>query len=93
MVVPCPNLNPMRCPPRSHLNSQHQADEVYHHLLIGQLNADESQQAVERLVVLLYVRLLLTAQVDVSVELLGMLGLGEGGGKFAVGWGWRQEGQ
>ena len=41
--------------------------------LVGQLDADECQQAVERLVVLTYVRFLLTAQVDVSVELLGVL--------------------
>lgn len=66
----------MSCPHQSHLNSQHQADKVYHHLLVGQLNADESQQAVERLVVLLYVRFLLTAQVDVPVELLGVLEIG-----------------
>lgn len=66
---------------RSHLHSQHQADEVHHHLLIGQLDADERQQAVECLVVLLYVCLLLTAQVDVSVELLGVLGVGRGGAR------------
>lgn len=63
------------------LNSQHQADEVYHHLLIGQLDADERQQAVESLVVLLYVGFLLTAQVDVSVELLGVLEMGMGWGQ------------
>lgn len=63
---------------RPHLNSQHQADEVYHYLLVGQLDADERQQAVESLVVLLYVGFLLTAQVDVSVELLGVLEMGMG---------------
>ena len=69
-----------------HLNSQHQADQVHHHLLVGQLDADERQQAVQRLVVLLDVRLLLTAQVDVSVELLGVLERGgKGGGKATAG--------
>lgn len=46
---------------RPYLNGQHQSDEVHHHLLIGQLNADECQQAIECLIVLLDVRLLLTA--------------------------------
>ena len=52
---------------RPHLNSQHQSDEVHHHLLVGQLNAYEGQQAIECLIVFLDVRLLLTAQVDVPV--------------------------
>lgn len=60
MILIQPHIQP-------YLNSQHQSDEVHHHLLIGQLNADEGQQAVEGLVVLLDVCLLLTAQVDVSV--------------------------
>lgn len=81
---PVPTLCPAHT--RPHLNSQHQADEVYHHLLVGQLNADERQQAIERLVMLLYVRFLLTAQVDVSVELLGVLETGDkGGGQAPVG--------
>lgn len=77
---PSQTLHPAR--PRPHLNSQHQADEVHHHLLVGQLDAGQRQQAVQRLVVLLDVRFLLAAQVDVSVELLGML---EGGTRAGTG--------
>lgn len=78
--TPSQTLCPAR--PRPHLNSQHQADEVHHHLLVGQLDAGQRQQAVQRLVVLLDVRFLLAAQVDVSVELLGVL---EGGTRAGTG--------
>ena len=65
-----------RCDPD--LQGEGQPDEVHHHLLVGQLHAEQSQQVVEVLVVLPPAALLLAAQVDVAVELLAVL-QGEGG--------------
>lgn len=56
-----------------HLQGERQANEVHHHLFVGQLHAEKTQQREEGLVVLLAAALLLTAQVDVSVELLSVL--------------------
>lgn len=56
-----------------YLQGQCQANKVHHHLLIGQLHAEETQQSEEGLVVFTATALLLTAQVDVSVELLSVL--------------------
>lgn len=57
----------------ANLQGKRQANEVHHHLLVGQLHAEETQQSVEGFVVLLAAALLLTAQVDVSVQLLTVL--------------------
>lgn len=65
------------CP--GYLQGQRQADEVHHHLLVGQLHTEETQQGEEGLVVLPPAAQLLAAQVDVSVELLSVL-QSEGGG-------------
>lgn len=56
-----------------YLQGQRQADEVHHHLLVGQLHTEEAQQGEEGLVVLPPAAQLLAAQVDVSVELLAVL--------------------
>lgn len=56
-----------------HLQGQRQANEVHHHLFVGQLHAEETQQSVEGFVVLLAAALFLTAQVDVAVQLLTVL--------------------
>lgn len=64
---------------RRYLQGQRQADEVHHHLLIGQLHTEEAKQREEGLVVLPPAAQLLAAQVDVSVELLSVL-QSEGGG-------------
>lgn len=63
----------------SYLQGQRQADEVHHHLLVGQLHAEEAQQGEEGLVVLPPAAQVLAAQVDVSVELLSVLQWEEGG--------------
>ena len=57
----------------AHLQGERQPDEVHHHLLVGQLHAEQGQQVVEVLVVLPPAALLLAAQVDVAVELLAVL--------------------
>lgn len=62
-----------------YLQGQRQADEVHHHLLVGQLHAEEAQQGEEGLVVLPPAAQLLAAQVDVPVELLSVLRREEGG--------------
>lgn len=69
---PAPHQAPGHLPP-AYLQGQRQADEVHHHLLIGQLHAEEAQQGEEGLVVLPPAAQLLAAQVDVSVELLPVL--------------------
>lgn len=56
-----------------YLQGQCQADEVHHHLLVGQLHTEEAQQGEEGLVVLPPAAQVLAAKVDVSVELLSML--------------------
>lgn len=58
---------------RAHLQSECHTDQVHHHLFIGQLHADEGQEWVELLKVRLHAALFLTAQVDVSIQVLGML--------------------
>ncbi len=58
---------------RAHLQSECHTDQVHHHLFIGQLHADEGQEWVELLKVRLHAALVLTAQVDVSIQVLGML--------------------
>lgn len=55
------------------LQSEGQADEVHHHFLVGQLHAEKAQKCKEGLVVLLSAGLLLTVQVDVSIQLLSVL--------------------
>lgn len=57
----------------SYLQGKSQPDEVHHHLLIGQLNGEHGQGSEEQLKVLVTVVLLLTAQVDVTIQLLPML--------------------
>lgn len=59
-----------------YLQGERQANEVHHHLFIGQLHAEKTQQSEEGLVVLPTAALLLAAQVDVSVQLLAMLRVG-----------------
>lgn len=56
-----------------YLQGKRQANEVHHHLFIGKFYTEKTQQSEEGLVVLLAAALLLTAQVDVSVELLSVL--------------------
>lgn len=56
-----------------YLQGKRQANEVHHHLFIGQLHTEETQQSEEGLVVLPTAALLLAAQVDVSVQLLAVL--------------------
>lgn len=55
------------------LQGKSQANEVHHHLFIGQLHTEKTQQSEEGLVVLSTAAWLLTAHVDVSVQLLAML--------------------
>lgn len=68
-------LKGTKCPALvlSHLQGQGEANEIHHHLLVSELHADQSQERVEHLEVRLHAALLLTRQVNVSVELLGML--------------------
>lgn len=56
-----------------YLQSQDQSDQVHHHLLIGQFHTEYSQQGDEGLVVTPPTAFLLTGEVDVPVETLGML--------------------
>lgn len=62
-----------------YLQGECQANEVHDHFLVGQLHAEKTQQGKEALVVLPTAALLLTAQVDVSVQLLAVLRGGGGG--------------
>lgn len=55
------------------LQGKSQANEVHHHLFIGQLHTEKTQESEEGLIVLSAAAWLLTAHVDVSVELLAML--------------------
>lgn len=57
----------------TNLQGECQANEVHHHLFIGQLHAEKTQQSKEGLIVLSTTTRLLTAHVDVSVQLLAML--------------------
>lgn len=66
------------CSIYQYLQGECQANEVDHHLFVGQLHAEETQQSKEGLIVSPAAALLLTAQVDVSVELLSVLWGGEG---------------
>lgn len=61
------------CSTYRYLQGECQANEVHHHLFVGQLHAEKTQQSKERLIMLPAAALLLTAQVDVSVELLSVL--------------------
>lgn len=67
------------CSIYQYLQGECQANEVDHHLFVGQLHAEETQQSKEGLIVPPAAALLLAAQVDVSVELLSVL-WGVGGG-------------
>lgn len=55
------------------LQGKGQANEVHHHLLVGQLHAEKTQKCEERLIVLPTAVRLLAAHVNMSVELLAML--------------------
>lgn len=55
------------------LQGECQANEVHHHLFIGQLHTEKTQQSEEGLIVLSTAARLLTAHVDVSVQLLAVL--------------------
>lgn len=56
-----------------HLQGQSQADQVHDDVLIGQLDGEDGERGKEQLKVLVDVVLLLTAQVDVAVQLLPVL--------------------
>lgn len=56
-----------------HLQGHSQADQVHDDLLVGQLDGQDGQRGEEQLEVLVDVVFLLTAQVDVAVQLLPVL--------------------
>lgn len=56
-----------------YLQSEDQSDQVHHHLLIGQFHTEYGQQGDEGLVVAPPTAVLLTGQVNMSVETLSML--------------------
>lgn len=56
-----------------HLQCHSQADQVHDDVLIGQLDGEDGERGEEQLEVLVDVVFLLTAQVDVAVQLLPML--------------------
>lgn len=58
---------------RQYLQCECQANEIHHHLFVCQLHTEKAQQSEKGLVVLPTTALLLTAQVDVSVQLLAVL--------------------
>lgn len=55
------------------LQGHSQADQVHHDVLVGQLDGEDGQRGEEQLEVLVDVVFLLTAQVDVAVQLLPVL--------------------
>lgn len=61
------------CGRAGHLQGQDQSDQVHQNLVIGQFNAENSQQGDESLVMALPTAFLLTCQVDMPVETLSML--------------------
>lgn len=56
-----------------HLQGHSQSDQVHHDLLVGQLDGEDGERGEEQLKVLVDVVFLLTAQVDVAVQLLPVL--------------------
>lgn len=56
-----------------HLQGHSQPDQVHHDLLVGQLDGEDGERGEEQLKVLVDVVFLLTAQVDVAVQLLPVL--------------------
>lgn len=67
-----------------YLQCQCQANEVHHYLFICQFHTEKAQQSEKGLVVLPTAAMLLTAQVDVSVQLLAVLRVEDPQGELKV---------
>lgn len=58
---------------KTNLKCNSHPDQIDDNFFIGQFNGDQSQGCIQKLVVFVHIVLLLTAQVDVAVELLPVL--------------------